>query len=220
MLDDGVIYRRWQTADGSRMRLQLVVPISMHKELMEMTHACMGGHVGIQKSIQALQKRAYLTGLTRDTERFCKRCLKCAKFKKGKLKPQAQLRPAGEGFERVSLDLIGCLPRSSGGHTFALTAMCLFTKWAEVYPLRDITAETVARTFVDGWVSRFGSPIQVITDQGSQYESELFSELCKRLGIDKVRTSGYHPQCQGGIERFHRTLNGLTARAVAVNQRN
>jgi transposase InsO family protein len=58
----------------------------------------------------------------------------------------------------------------------------------------------VARTFVDGWVSRFGSPIQVITDQGSQYESELFSELCKRLGIDKVRTSGYHPQCQGGIE--------------------
>ncbi|XP_046391550.1 uncharacterized protein LOC124159684 [Ischnura elegans] len=81
-----------------------------------------------------------------------------------------------------------------------------FSRWPEVYPLQDITAESTARAFVDGWVSRFGTPLRLTTDQGRQFESHLFKELTKLLGIRHLRTAGYNPAANGLVERFHRQL--------------
>ena len=67
-------------------------------------------------------------------------------------------------------------------------------------------ATSVAVAFISGWVSRFGCPLLLITDRGAQFESELFSHLSSLLGFHHIRTTGYHPQSNGMIERFHRTL--------------
>lgn len=78
---------------------------------------------------------------------------------------------------------------------------------------KDITAETVAKNVYDGWISRFGCPLRLTTDQGRQFESNLFSKLMELLGIRKNRTTPYHPQCNGAVERWHRSLKAaLTAR--------
>lgn len=69
-----------------------------------------------------------------------------------------------------------------------------------------MSAETVAKAFFEQWVSRFGCPVSVITDQGTQFQSELFNEFANKCGIKLKRTTAYHPQCNGKIERFHRTL--------------
>ncbi|CAB0045234.1 unnamed protein product, partial [Trichogramma brassicae] len=71
---------------------------------------------------------------------------------------------------------------------------------------KDIRAETVARAFVKHWVSRFGSPSILTTDQGTQFESRLFEEVSRALGIEKIHTTPYHPQANGMIERFHRDI--------------
>lgn len=72
--------------------------------------------------------------------------------------------------------------------------------------MTSITAEEVADTFVRGWVSRFGVPVTVTTDQGRQFESNLFTRLMNIGATKRVRTTSYHPQANGMIERFHRQL--------------
>lgn len=80
------------------------------------------------------------------------------------------------------------------------------TRWPEVAPIPDMTAETVADTFISYWISRYGCPSKATTDQGRQFESNLFHEVCKKIGSKRIRTCAYHPQSNGLIENFHRTL--------------
>ncbi|GFS49860.1 integrase catalytic domain-containing protein [Trichonephila clavipes] len=81
-----------------------------------------------------------------------------------------------------------------------------FSKWPEAQTLKDITAETLTEAFFSSWVSRFGTPAILTTDRGRQFESSLFKALGKLLGVQKCRTTGYHPQANGMIEELHRPL--------------
>jgi len=94
-----------------------------------------------------------------------------------------------------------------------------FSKWAEAFPIRNQEATTVARVLVKEFISRYGCPKQILTDQGPCFEAVLFQELCRLLRIDKVRTSPYKPSTNGIVERFHRTLNAMIGKVVADNQR-
>lgn len=92
------------------------------------------------------------------------------------------------------------------------------TSWVEATPLRNITTKEVIGAFTRDWVSRYGVPITLISDQGTQFESYTFNELCKYFGIDKKRTTAWHPQANGKIERWHRTLkNSLRAHSENAN---
>ena len=89
-----------------------------------------------------------------------------------------------------------------------------------MFPLRAIIAKAVASTLVNQFISRFGIPREIHSDQGSQFESELFREMCILLGIDKTRTTAFHPAGDGLIERAHRTLEDMLSEYVEKNQRN
>ncbi|XP_075972473.1 uncharacterized protein LOC142974195 [Anticarsia gemmatalis] len=80
------------------------------------------------------------------------------------------------------------------------------SRWPEVWPMQGITAEEVAETFVREWISRFGVPATITTDQGTQFESDLFRRLLQTFATKRIRTTSYHPQANGIIERVHRQL--------------
>ena len=93
------------------------------------------------------------------------------------------------------------------------------TSWVEAVPCQDITSEQVTSVLLNTWISRFGSPEIIITDQGRQFESQQFEEFCKTMGIEHRRTTAYHPQSNGKIERWHRTLkNALRAASMNANK--
>ena len=103
------------------------------------------------------------------------------------------------------MDIVGPLPRTARGNRYILTVVDHFTKHAEAYPLPDQEAPTVARAFLNEFMSRYGVPYVIHTDQGTNFESNLFKEICKLLGMTKTRTSPYHPQCDGQVKRMNRT---------------
>ena len=97
---------------------------------------------------------------------------------------------AGAPMDRVMIDILGPLPKTLGGSTVILTLVDQFTKWVECYPLPDQSAELVAKTIVDEFFSRLGLCLELDTDQGKIFMSNLFIVLCELLQITKTHTTG------------------------------
>ena len=96
--------------------------------------------------------------------------------------------------ERIAMDVVGPFPES---HRVALVVADYFTKWAEVFPLPNQEASTIAEKLVEEVVCRFGLPWELHTDQGQNFESNLVKEVCQLLGITKIRTTPYNPKSDG-----------------------
>ncbi|UYV65211.1 hypothetical protein LAZ67_3003616 [Cordylochernes scorpioides] len=108
-------------------------------------------------------------------------------------------------FEHVHLDLIGPLPHSENC-THILTAIDRYSKWPEAFPISDKTAISVAKAFFRGWISRYGVPATITTDQGREFESHLFKDLTSLIGTNRIRTTAYNPAANGLVERLHRQI--------------
>jgi hypothetical protein len=113
---------------------------------------------------------------------------------------------AGIPMERIALDIVGELPQTENGHRYIVVICDYFTKWVEAFPMPNMETITIASLLVQEVVSRFGVPVSIHSDQGKQFEGKIFTEMCKILNIKKTRTSPYHPQCDGLVEIFNKTL--------------
>ena len=145
--------------------------------------------------------------MRKDYREWARSCIACQKSKvsrHGHSLVHHLALPAAR-FAHVHIDLVGPLPISNG-HKYCLTAVDRFTRWPEVVPLPDITAETVAKAFISSWISRFGCPVKITTDRGGQFNSHLFTQLSLITGSQHLKTTSYHPAANGLVERFHRQL--------------
>ena len=119
----------------------------------------------------------------------------------------------------VGIDILGPLSQSYNNNEYIVVIGCYFTKWKEAFAIPNHTAATVADKLVQEVFLRFGFPSQIHTDQGPEFESHLFKEMCKLLGIEKSRTCPYNPKSDGLIERFNRTLITMLSMFVDKNQK-
>ena len=223
-LQDEVLYQTpWQINEHEEPGEQIIVPMKLRSSLLEMVHTGMtGGHLGFEKTKEQVRRRAYWPGYSKDVLRFCRECEACSRYKRGPAPKQGPLEPlvTGNVMERLSIDITGPHPISSAGHKFLLTVVDHFSKWAEAFPIRNQEASTIAKLLVDRVFCYFGMPIQILTDQGKNFESDLFSELCRCLDVEKIRTTIYKPSTNGVVERFHRTLNSMIGKIIHDNHRN
>ncbi len=108
--------------------------------------------------------------------------------------------------ERIAIDVLGPLPRTETGNQYTLIAQDYFTRWPEAFALPDQQAVTVAEVLVNQFFTRFGIPMELHSDQGRNFESETFQEVCRLFGINKTRTTPYHPHSDFMVERFNETI--------------
>ena len=111
--------------------------------------------------------------------------------------------------ENVAIDVLGPLIKSQKGDKYVLVLVDCFTKCTEAYAIPNQEALATAEVLVNGFICRFGTPLQILSDQGTNFQSKLFTELCDLLKIDKARTSSMRPQANGTVERFNRTLQNM-----------
>uniref|UniRef100_A0AAQ4NNT0 Integrase catalytic domain-containing protein n=1 Tax=Gasterosteus aculeatus aculeatus TaxID=481459 RepID=A0AAQ4NNT0_GASAC len=116
-------------------------------------------------------------------------------------------------FERLGTDLIGPFHRSARGYRFVLVLMDYATRYPEAVPLRSISAKSVAQALFQV-ISRVGIPKEILTDQGTSFMSRTLRELYELLGVKSVRTSVYHPQTDGLVERLNKMLKSMICKFI------
>lgn len=215
-----VLYKISDKDIGGKVNL-LVTPSNIRRYIFDQLHSNrVAGHFGRDKTVNAIKSRFYWPGLTSDVSRWCNECDLCSRRKPGPGRGKAPMKNVQSGFplERIAIDILGPLPTSDRGHSYIMVVGDYFTKWTESYAIADHTAQTVADTLVTEFICRYGVPYCIHTDQGREFESNLFKALCKLLDIDKTRTTPYHPQSDGMIERFNRTLQQMLAMFANSNR--
>jgi transposase InsO family protein len=122
-------------------------------------------------------------------------------------------------FERIATDIAGPFPVTENRNRYILVVGDYFTKLTEACAIPYIQAISVADISFRAWIKRYGCPLEVHSDQGKQYESALFREMCKLLEINKTRTTPLHPRSDGMIKRMNRSINDMLSKYIKSHQR-
>ncbi|UYV83881.1 hypothetical protein LAZ67_X000498 [Cordylochernes scorpioides] len=181
------------------------VPENFRRQIFNSLHNL--SHPGIRATRKLITQKYFWPKMNQTINHWSKSCLDCQKSKihrhtitKHGIFPLPSTR-----LEHVHLDLIGPLPHSENC-THILTAIDRYSKWPEAFPISDKTAISVAKAFFRGWISRYGVPATITTDQGREFESHLFKDLTSLIGTNRIRTTAYNPAANGLVERLHRQI--------------
>lgn len=163
--------------------------------------------MGVSRTIKRLKLDYQWKNLKNDVKENIQNCEVCQKNKTHRKTKQPMLitTTVTKAFERIFLDIVGPLPITESGHTHILTMQDELTRYALAVALLATDATTVAKAFVECCVCIFGIPTNILTDCGTNFLS-VFKAMCKLLDIKKSKTTPWHPQTNGFLERSHKTL--------------
>ena len=213
---DGLLYKSLKTKN-THPNPAIVVPKALETEILKGTHdSPFTGHLGVTRTLDRIRKRFFWPNMRESVENYIRQCDICAKRKAPAPTANNGTAPlqsfqVSEPFTCWALDYMGPLPETHRGNKHILVLMDHFTKWCEAFPTPDQKASTVAKILVDRVFSRFGPPVVLHSDQGTNFESTLMHKVCDVMGITNTRTTAYHPQCDGQVERQNRTLQDMLA---------
>eukprot|EP00731_Ephydatia_muelleri_P029828 Em0021g351a len=201
---DGILYYV-ETKGGVR---RVVLPKHLQRQLVEESHGGRyAGHFCGPKVYSMLAKHWWWEGMYTDVLQFCRSCPECAIATGGgrPVKPLLSPIPVQRPFQIFGVDLME-LPATSQGNKYVVVFQDFFSKWPLVFPVPDQKSERIVKLLADEIIPFCGVPEALLSDRGTNLLSHLMLDVCRALGIQKLNTTAYHPQCDGMVERFNRTL--------------
>ena len=205
LVNDVLMYE-WK---GEEDKVLLVVPAQSRDLVLRLGHNnSLSGHFGAEKTLGRLRRNFYWPRMSEQVEQYIRGCFACNRSKHLRRRYRAPLREftAGAPMEKVHIDILGPLPETPRKNKYVLLAVDQFSKWIEGVALPDQKAETIADAMVNQFFSRMGCPMEIVSDRGTNFCSQLFSDLCQRLGISRKLTTAFRPSANGQVERMNRSL--------------
>ena len=218
LIKDDILMRKWSpTACDNNEKgetvYQIVVPTVHRRDVLELAHDLpVSGHLGVRKTYNRVLQHFFWPGLKRDVAKWCKECHTCQLGGKPNQNIlQAPLHPIpafDEPFSHIIIDCVGPLPKTKSQNEYLLTIMCSSTRFPEAIPLRSIKTNTILKALIK-FFTLFGLPKSIRSDQGTNFMAHAFQQVMNQLGIKQYKSSAYHPESQGALERFHQTLKTM-----------
>ena len=168
-----------------------------------------GGHKGATKTYERIRENFYWPNMRDQIRKFVRECETCKLYKAVRIKTKLPMRitdTPSESFEKIEIDIVGPLPETENGNKYILTIQDNLTKYSDGIPLRNTESKTIALAFAENFITRFGCPKIIHTDQGSNFISQLMLTFCKIFKIKHIRSTAFHPQSLGSLERSHYEL--------------
>jgi hypothetical protein len=198
---EGILYK---IKDGRK--LQVVRRFEIEGVMYMMHDHALSAHFGINATYERIKERYYWKGIKNDVETYVKTCNQCQKRGKPKGKNELHSIKVKEPFYQIGIDFVGPLPQTQKGNKYIIVAMDYFTKWPEAKAVKEATAKEVSEFIMDEIICRHGCPKKILSDRGSHFNNEMIRELTEKCGIKHNFSTPYHPQSNGLVERFNKTL--------------
>lgn len=198
-------------------------PDKKRQIMYEYHDAPLGGHRGMNRTYKAIKVNHSWPNMKQEIEEYVKKCKSCQVNKilgPRRKAPMEITTTAQKPFEKCCLDIVGPLPETQTGNKYILTFQDELSKFLVAIPISRQDAETVAREFVRQIILRMGTPRKLLTDQGSNFLSEVFKNTCKLLRIQKLQTTAFHPESNGSLERSHRVLKEYLRHYIKEDESN
>ena len=213
LVDDTLFFV--DSKSGGRRRA--VVPKHLQGQIMEEAHrGPMAAHFSGNRLFNVLSQHWWWEGMFADAVRYVRNCPECLVVSGGGriITPPSHSIPVERPFQIVGVDIMD-LPVTSQGNKHVLVFQDFLTKWPMVYPIPDQKSQRIAEILVQDVIPFFGVPESLLSDRGTNLLSHLMLDVCEMMGIEKLNTTAYHPQCNGQVERFNRTLKTALRKHVA-----
>lgn len=212
------LVRKYRPKNSGQNYLQTVVPKHMAKNILKNYHDDpLGGHLGVAKTLGKIQRKYWWIGMADDIENWCQSCDICNRRKPtypGTIAPMQPI-PVYGPWDTIAVDCLK-MPTTPSGNCQIVVFMDYYTKWSEAFAVPNITAQTIANLLIDEIITRHGVPRRLLSDNGTNFTSNLIKDVCKILNVKKIFTTPYHAQTDGLVERFNRTIADILA-TIAVN---
>jgi hypothetical protein len=190
--------------------LVTIPEIERRKDIIVEAHSSkIGGHKGITKTYNRIRQNFYWDNIKADIRNYISQCLQCQTKKLIRVKtkqPMLITDTPFSSFEKISMDIVGPLSATSKGNSYILTIQDHLTKFSLAIPLKSITAIQVADALLKYFICIFGAPKIILTDQGTNFMSNMMKRFTKQFKIKQYRTTAFYPQANGALERSHLVL--------------
>ncbi len=175
-------------------------------------------HQGVEAMRQQINKRYVWKGMTSDIKEYVKSYYECQRWGGSKENNQKCTIVPIDIFERWGIDIVRPLPQTKDGYRYIVIAIDYFLRWPEAWPLTHANARQVAKFIYEEIICRFSTPRVLQNDRGTHFVNEVIQKLTNKFWIRHSLFSPYHPQSNGLVKRFNRTLcEGLAKVAETIN---
>ena len=203
-IENGLLYRRLRLKDQEEDTYQFVVPRNYRLLALNLLHDQFG-HLGVDRTTILATGRFYWPHMAEEIRKYIQNCERCIRFKQRPENPPLKPLQASYPLELIHMDFLR-IGGKEDRNANVLVITDHFTRYAQAYVTGNQQAATATKVFVDKFVTNYGYPERILTDQAQAFNGKLYEALCREAKIKKVRTTPYHPQTNGQCERFNRTL--------------
>ena len=206
-IEDGVLWTRLKHT--AEKRVVILAPAAIISDILKDAHGhILAGHDGVLKTKERIMQSYYWPGMDNDITLHIQKCHECQIRKPSRASPplQSPLPQCTAPNQRIHADLFGPLRAPGSNKKFILCVTDAFSKYVELVALTNKEALTVTSAIFNKWICRFGLPLEIVTDQGREFNNKLSEELYSLLRLHHQTTSARHPQCNSQAEVCNKTI--------------